>query len=137
MRIKKLSKFIEENAKDAEPISDMYGLVAAAAETREVIWNTSDIKDDLGPLNSALLWLADLDPDYGTVAEVADIMRANLSEILDNPHGSRIEANRAISIAMWFAVRTSDRVLRRMAAKASMVSDLSFAKEPDIHVYTE
>ena len=137
MRIKKLSKFIEEHAKDAEPISDMYGLVAAAAETREVIWNTSGIKDDLRPLNSALLWLEDLDPDYGTVAEVADIMRANLSEILDNPHGSRIEANRAISIAMWFAARTSDRVLRRMAAKASMVSDLSFAREPDIHVYTE
>lgn len=137
MNTRKLSAFIKESVKSEELIDDLPGLLAAAKETRELIWSTSDYDGDLKSLNRALLWFDDIDPDYGSIGDVAKILKANLTEIIEHPHSARVETRPAIAIAMWFAERTGDSALRRQASEANMVADLSFARDPDIHVYTE
>ena len=131
----KLTAWIKKTVTSDEPVRDLPGLVAAADASRDVV--PLDTWGSVAALQDALIWFADLDPEYGSIDDVTKILQANLTEIIENPHSGRVETNKAIAAAKWFAAQTKNGDVAELASEASMVSDLSFAKEPDIHVYTE
>ena len=135
MRPKKMLEVIEESVKSDAPIGNLPELVAAAEATRAEL---SEEFGDAKVLCNALQWFAWLDPNHGSIADVDEVMRQNLTEIIENPHSGRVRTKEAIAAAMWFAEHTeADDRFRYMCQRAAIAGKLSFARDPDIHVYTE